>query len=291
RVPKTEFATQPTPEGGTRVITKLNPLPQADDWATLSDGTVAVVRVLDYHIDWYTPDGKHASSAKLPFDWKQLTDEDKSKMIDSLKAAADVYTKQMAALTQGTGNGSRIAFEPIAAEKLPDYYPPIRQGSTFADADGNLWILPATSSLSATDMIASMTNAGRGGRGAGGFGGDNGGRGGRDQGGAAGGRGTGAAGGAAGAARGGQAAAAGTAGGASGAGAANGRGALAGLDALLPPPSTISLNYDVINRKGELVERVQLPPGRTIVGFAPKGVIYLSVREGRSMFIEKYVRP
>ncbi|MEO7362590.1 MAG: hypothetical protein ABI120_19825, partial [Gemmatimonadaceae bacterium] len=42
RVPKTEFATQPTPEGGTRVITKLNPLPQADDWATLSDGTVAV---------------------------------------------------------------------------------------------------------------------------------------------------------------------------------------------------------------------------------------------------------
>ena len=278
RVPKTEFATQPTPEGGTRVITKLNPLPQADDWATLSDGTVAVVRVLDYHIDWYTPDGKHTSSAKLPFDWKQLTETDKSKMIDSLKAAADVYTKQMAALTQGTGNGSRIAFEPISAEKLPDYYPPIRQGSTFADADGNLWILPATSALSATDMIASATGAGRGGRGAGGFGGDNGGRGGRDAGGAAGGRGTGAPAGATGAPG-------------AAAGGANGRGAMAGLDALLPPPSTISLNYDVVNRKGELVERVQLPPGRTIVGFAPKGVIYLSVREGRSMFIEKYVRP
>ena len=278
RVPKNEFATEPTPEGGTRVITKLNPLPQADDWATMSDGTVAVVRVLDYHIDWYTPDGKHTSSAKLPFDWKQLSDSDKTKMIDSLKAAAEIYTKQIAAMTQGSGNGSRIAFAPIDAAKLPDYYPPIRQGSTFADADGNLWILPATSSLSASDLLASVANSGRGGRGAGMGGG-------RGQGGAGGGAaGSGAAAGAAGAA--GAAAGAGNQ-----RGGAGGPPAGVGLEALLPPPSTISLNYDVVNRKGELVERVQLPPGRTIVGFGPKGAIYLSVREGRNMFIERYNRP
>ena len=32
--------------------------------------------------------------------------------------------------------------------------------------------------------------------------------------------------------------------------------------------------YDVINSKGELVDRVQLPPFRSIAGFAP-GVVYL----------------
>jgi hypothetical protein len=45
-----------------------------------------------------------------------------------------------------------------------------------------------------------------------------------------------------------------------------------------------------VNRKGELVERVQLPAGRTIAGFGPNGVIYLAVREGREQFLERYKR-
>lgn len=278
RVPKNEFTTQPTPEGGTRVVTKLNPLPQADDWALLSDGTVAVVRVLDYHVDWYTPDGKHVASPKLPFAWKQLTDDDKVKMVDSLKAAADIYTKQMQAMTANSGGSFRIAFEPVAPEKLPDFYPPIRQGSTFADADGNLWVLPATSALSANDMISAVAG-GRGGRGGGGGGNARGGAGAADAAGAA-----GAAATAAGRAGRGQG---GADGGAGGAGGARGP----GLEALLPPPSTVSLNYDVVNRQGEITERIQLPPGRTIVGFGPNGAIYLSVRDGRKMFIERYNRP
>ena len=36
--------------------------------------------------------------------------------------------------------------------------------------------------------------------------------------------------------------------------------------------------YDVVNRKGEIIDRVQLPAFRTIAGFGP-GVVYLAVRE------------
>jgi hypothetical protein len=36
------------------------------------------------------------------------------------------------------------------------------------------------------------------------------------------------------------------------------------------------LLYDVVNREGQLVERVQLPQGRTLVGFGPDGMIYLN---------------
>ena len=38
--------------------------------------------------------------------------------------------------------------------------------------------------------------------------------------------------------------------------------------------------YDVINRKGELVERVQVPVNRSIVGFGPDNSVFLLNREG-----------
>ena len=54
------------------MMAKINPLPQGDDWALLSDGTIAVVRVLDYHVDFYAVDGSHEASERLPFDWKRM---------------------------------------------------------------------------------------------------------------------------------------------------------------------------------------------------------------------------
>ena len=38
--------------------------------------------------------------------------------------------------------------------------------------------------------------------------------------------------------------------------------------------------YDVINRKGELVERVQVPANRSIVGFGADNSVFLVNREG-----------
>jgi hypothetical protein len=45
--------------------------------------------------------------------------------------------------------------------------------------------------------------------------------------------------------------------------------------------------YNVINRKGELIDRVQLPKNRVLVGFGPGGVVYLAVREGTTAHLEK----
>ena len=60
---------------------------------------------------------------------------------------------------------------------------------------------------------------------------------------------------------------------------------------MMPPGVTAAmmapLVYDVVNRKGELVHRVQLPAGRQIVGFGPGGAIFVTVREGREVFLEK----
>ena len=45
--------------------------------------------------------------------------------------------------------------------------------------------------------------------------------------------------------------------------------------------------YDVINNRGELKERVLVPPGRVIAGFGPGGVVYMGVLEGDVARLER----
>lgn len=246
KVPKNETQMTRGEDGSMRLSVKINPLPQADDWALLADGTVAVMRVLDYHVDYYRPDGTHVASEKLPFDWKRISDDDKTKLVDSLKTMAAAVTQRMG---QG-GGGFRMNFEPIAPEKLPDYYPPVRPGSSIADHKGNLWVVPTTSNLSA--QLAQQFMGG-GGPPRGGFPG------------------------------------AGRAPGAPGALRDSTRQgpppaalmAIAAQMANQPP-----LVYDVVDPSGKLIERVQLPAGRQLVAFGPDGLLYLAARERGAVYLE-----
>ena len=45
--------------------------------------------------------------------------------------------------------------------------------------------------------------------------------------------------------------------------------------------------YDVVNRKGELIDRVQVPTNRQIAGFGPDGAVYLTGREGTTTILER----
>jgi sugar lactone lactonase YvrE len=40
--------------------------------------------------------------------------------------------------------------------------------------------------------------------------------------------------------------------------------------------------YDVINGEGKLIDRVQVPAGRTIIGFGSDGAVYLATRDTSS---------
>ncbi|MEO7997607.1 MAG: hypothetical protein ABI852_09185 [Gemmatimonadaceae bacterium] len=157
----------------------LNPLVSIDEWAVLSDGTVAVVRGQDYHVDFTFADGTKKSSGKLPFDWKRLTDDDKQHLIDSsrkiiekirdqaaddggITAGNDAVVLYLRTSTtpnpRGTPSGATANFtksiEPTVTydyaplSEIADYYPPIRVGATKTDEEGNLWLLPTTSAQS-----------------------------------------------------------------------------------------------------------------------------------------------
>ena len=185
------------------VFTALAPV---DEWALLADGTVAIVRGHDYHIDWVSPDGARSSSTKLPFDWKRLTDDDKQRLVDSMRAelekldlggrggmtlpevAGRIPEQQLRIVTNADGTKTvPVAIEFVPLTEITDYYPPIRPGAVKADLDSNLWILPTTSARSRKGGLV----------------------------------------------------------------------------------------YDVVNRRGELFERIEIPAGRVLAGFGRGGTVYL----------------
>jgi hypothetical protein len=213
----------PLSTGGVVLTPIFSPISVVDDWTVLPDGSVAILRGADYHLDWVDPAGARSSSPKMPFDWKRLSDEDKAAIIDSTRKLLERQQQRPgsgnASITAGPGGhagagiptGHSMTIMPIGGDdggpqpkmttppvsqiaqlvepsELPDYYPSVLQaGEMRADLDGRVWILPSTSS-----------QAGRG------------------------------------------------------------------------------LLYDVVDRRGELVERIRLPEGRALEGFGANGVVYLT---------------
>jgi hypothetical protein len=89
RIPKIKMSVSQDANGRMMISSQFNPIPTVDDWAVLNDGTIAVVRGNDYHIDWIGADGTVTSSAKVPYDWQRLDDDGKMALLDSAKAAME----------------------------------------------------------------------------------------------------------------------------------------------------------------------------------------------------------
>jgi len=121
----------------------LNPMPSSDDWALAGDGTIAVVRVRDYHVDWIRPDGHVTSTPKVPADWLRLSDSAKAAIMDSVRARDSTL-----AATRDDGPAPlverRVYVEPA---DLPDYRPPFLSGFARVDAEGNVWVRENRSEL------------------------------------------------------------------------------------------------------------------------------------------------
>lgn len=89
KIPKTDIKVSQGNDGRMNIQATINPLPTTDDWALLSDGSVAVVRGHDFHIDWIDSDGTITASPKILFEWVRLSDEDKQMLVDSARTALE----------------------------------------------------------------------------------------------------------------------------------------------------------------------------------------------------------
>lgn len=111
-------------EFGMEVRSAQVPLPLLDDFAVLPDGTVAFVRGRDFRVDYRAPDGTFTSSEKLAFPWIRMTEEDKIKFTDSVKAvliknAQRNFTQEMIVWSNLLNKPYPVTFKVIEGQEVP----------------------------------------------------------------------------------------------------------------------------------------------------------------------------
>jgi hypothetical protein len=146
RIPKEVVTITEGPIGTFTTTVKKHPLPTVDDWAVLPNGSLAVIRGRDFHVDWIDQNGKRSSSGKIPFPWRRLTENAKIAFMDSVRFATDTAIAaqeiRLAERFKGTDNEPPEPIEPdyVSPSELPDNFPAFEPNSTRADPDGILWI-------------------------------------------------------------------------------------------------------------------------------------------------------
>ena len=261
KTPKINLNINRSPSGDIRIVSNVNPLPQGDDWAILPDGTIALVRGRDFHVDWVGAQGI-TSAPKIPFEWERLTDEGKVAFIDSARVALEKARASgqfnnfgfggFGGFGRGAGEGAAGAPREGSPRESTRQGAPRDGASTGGTAPG-----ASTGTMTVTtngNTTTTSVGPGEGGP---------------------------------------------------------------RLQITMVAPSDLpdykpaftpgstradadgnlwirtsqNVNtrpvYDVINRKGELIDRVQLPQNRVLVGFGANGVVYLAVRDGTTAHLEK----
>lgn len=115
-------------EYGMEVRSAQVPLPLLDDFAVLSDGTLAFVRGRDFRIDYRAPDGTVTSSEKLAFPWVRMTEDDKVKFADSVKSllvknAQRNFTQEMIVWSNLLNKPYPATFKVIEGIEVPTGFP------------------------------------------------------------------------------------------------------------------------------------------------------------------------
>jgi hypothetical protein len=174
-----------TVRGGTWFSPVLDPLPVVDDWAVLPDGTVAIVRGEDYHVDYIDAANRKVSGKKLPFARVRMTYADKSAVIDSSRALRARLVAQGIGISVNTAPTALSAMPdddaiiitddsaisaagqrrlpPVVyakADDLSDVQPVFASGGVRVDADGNLWVRTIPRSPLAADVTYDVIGRG-----------------------------------------------------------------------------------------------------------------------------------
>jgi hypothetical protein len=146
RIPKELVTITEGPTGTFTTTVGKDPLPTVDDWAVLPNGSLAVVRGRDFHIDWIDQNGKRSSSGRIPFPWRKLTETAKVAFMDSVRYSADTAAAaqeiRLAERFKGTDNEppEPVEMDYGSPSELPDLFPAFEPNSTRSDPDGILWI-------------------------------------------------------------------------------------------------------------------------------------------------------
>ncbi len=136
--PRMKISGDPTKRASMKMSMVVDPFPTIDDWALLPDGTLAVIRGVDYHIDWIAPDGKKTSNPPMPYVRVPFTDSAKQHYLDAMKKADVIMRERMSKLP---ARMLAPVVSQTAPETWPDFMPTIQIRNAMAAPNGNIWML------------------------------------------------------------------------------------------------------------------------------------------------------
>ena len=140
---KLRDVTERTSGGANDMRQEIRPVPLSpeDGWSVGPDGSVAVVRAGDYHVDWVRPDGSVVSGSPVPFDPVPVEAADKEAWAEDLAANGMMMmvsneNGQMNA-SMRRGGGRTPGVDGFA---WPEVKPPFAPESVRVDPAGYVWV-------------------------------------------------------------------------------------------------------------------------------------------------------
>jgi hypothetical protein len=122
---------------GRVMIMRPQPFTPEDAWAVARDGRLAIARVADFHIDWFSPAKQKTSGPVNRFERLRVNEADK-------EAQRRAMRNPRVFVSAGPG-GSRGASPPPPVDmpepEYPEFKPPFPGRSAWIAPDGNLWLL------------------------------------------------------------------------------------------------------------------------------------------------------
>lgn len=119
----------PGPSGrGLSITVGAHAYPARDDWKAMSDGSIAIVRVRDYHVDRYSRSGVRTSGPPMQFTPVPVTEAEKA-----------AWRADRLSRVRPRSAGSMAPSLPDP--EWPTTMPPFVYSETFARPNGELWVL------------------------------------------------------------------------------------------------------------------------------------------------------
>ena len=112
---------------------------RGDAWTVLRDGTIAIVRSSDFHVDWILPDGSRRSSPSVPWPWKKYTKAERDSIRASVEAVYGSANIRSVSSTGATGP-SVMPMSTRVVDTVPERMPAIASTTARVDLDGRIWI-------------------------------------------------------------------------------------------------------------------------------------------------------
>ena len=122
------------------VIMRTQPFSGQDDWTVAPDGRVGVVRVGDYHVEWWQPAGAKVSGPAVAYQKVAVSAKDKELFRQASSNPRGGFRMQIGG--GGPGGGGRAAPPPpsLGEPDWPAVKPPFRDGTSQVAPDGSLWV-------------------------------------------------------------------------------------------------------------------------------------------------------